>query len=191
MAKRLAVVLIEKFADWEHGFLTAALRDFFGGEVRFYTPGGATVTSEGGMRAAADGALESLAPDAFDALAVIGSGLWMKEGAPDIAPLVQAADEAGRLIGFICGATVAAARAGVLDARAHTSNDADTPKKAAAYQGDAHYRDVKHAVRDGNLITAPGFAPRSFAYEMLSALVPDQEKYLGFFKEELTAETFS
>ena len=190
MTKRLAVILIEKFADWEHGFMTSALRDFFGGEVKFYTPGGTTVTSEGGMRAAADGAIEALTPDAFDALAVIGSGGWMGDAAPDISGIVQTADRAGRLIGFICGATVAAARAGLLDSRPHTSNDADTPKKATAYAGAAHYRDVPRAVRDGNLITAPGFAPRSFAYEMVSALVPDQEKYLGFFKQELTAEKF-
>lgn len=190
MPTRLAVILIEKFADWEHGFLTAAMRDFFGAEVRFYTPGGAGVTSEGGMRPTADGALEALTPDDFDGLAVIGSGAWMREGAPDISGLVRAADRAGRLIGFICGATVAAARAGLLDARPHTSNDSDTPKKAAAYQGATHYRDVPHAVRDGNLITAPGFAPRSFAYEMAAALVPNQEKYLGFFKQELQAEKF-
>ncbi|BCW90581.1 putative protease YdeA [Alphaproteobacteria bacterium SO-S41] len=190
MPTRLAVILIEKFADWEHGFLTSALRDFFGAEVRFYTPGGATVTSEGGMRAAADGAVETLTPDAFDGLAVIGSGVWMKDGAPDISALVQSADKAGRLLGFICGGTIAAARAGLLDNRPHTSNDADTPKKSSAYHGASHYRDVPHAVRDSNLITAPGFAPRSFAYEMVAALVPGEKKGLGFFKQELTAEKF-
>ena len=190
MTTRLAVILIDKFADWEHGFLTSALRDFFNGEVKFYTPGGVSVTSEGGMRAAADAAITALDSANYEALAVIGSGVWMKDGAPDIAPQVQAADRAGRLLGFICGATAAAARAGLLNGRAHTSNDADTVKKASAYTGAAHYRDVPHAVRDGNLVTAAGYAPRSFAFEMLSALLPGEAKNLGYYKQELTAEKF-
>lgn len=191
MPVRLAVILVDRFADWEHGFLTAPVRDFFQGEVRFQTPGGRTVTSEGGMRALADGAIETLTPSDFDALAVIGSSAWFGGDAPDITALVQAADRAGRVVGFICGATLAAARAGLLDARAHTSNDAATLSKAATYRGAAHYCDVRRAVRDGNLISAPGFAPRSFAYEMVAALYPAESTNLGYLKAELTAEDFA
>ena len=191
MTKTLAVILIDRFADWEHGFLTAPLRDFLGGTVRFYTPDGSPVTSEGGMRAAADGAFDALKPGAYDALAVIGSGLWMKDGAPDIAPIVQAADKAQKLTGFICGATAAAARAGLLNARAHTSNSLQTLTKVAAYAGQAHYTDVPHAVADGHIVTAAGFAPRSFAFRMLEILLPDDAKNLGYYKDELTAEQFA
>lgn len=191
MPKTLAVILIDRFADWEHGFLTAPIRDFFNGIVRFYSPDGAPVSSEGGMRAAADGAFADLTPDGYDALAVIGSGVWMSDNAPDIAPIVQAADKAARLTGFICGATAAAARAGLLDARAHTSNSLDTLKANPAYRGEAHYRDVPLAVRDGHIVTAAGYAPRSFAFEMLQALLPDESRNLGFYKQELTAERFA
>ncbi|MFO1236030.1 MAG: DJ-1/PfpI family protein [Alphaproteobacteria bacterium] len=191
MPVRLAVLLIDRFADWEHGWLTAPVRDFFRGQVTFHTPGGRTVASEGGMRALADGAIETLTPDDFDGLAVIGSSQWFGEDAPDIAALVRAADGAGRTLGFICGATLAAARAGLLDSRAHTSNEAATLAKAAAYRGADRYRDVRHAVRDGNLVTAGGFAARSFAYEMTAALYPDEAVNVGYLKAELTAESFS
>lgn len=191
MSTTLAVILIDRFADWEHGFLTAPIRDFFGGTVRFFTPDGAPVSSEGGMRAVADGAFADLGPDAYNALAVIGSAVWMSDAAPDIGPIVRAADAAGRLTGFICGATAAAARAGLLDARAHTSNSRDTLKAVAAYRGEPHYRDVPHAVRDGHIVTAAGFAPRSFAFEMLQALLPGEARNLGYYKQELTAERFA
>lgn len=191
MSKTLAVILIDRFADWEHGFLTAPIRDFFNGTVRFYTPDGSPVASEGGMRAVADGGFDALNPDGYDALAVIGSGLWMKDGAPDIAPIVQAADKAGRLTGFIYGATAAAARAGLLNARAHTSNSLETLTSVPAYNGAAHYQNVPHAVADGHLVTAAGFAPRSFAFRMLEILLPEEAKTLGYYKDELTAERFA
>jgi putative intracellular protease/amidase len=190
MAPTIAVILIDRFADWEHGFLTAPIRDFFNGTVRFYTPNGGAVTSEGGMRAEADAGFDALNPDIYDALAVIGSGLWMKDGAPDISALAQASDRAGRLTGFICGGTAAAARAGLLDTRAHTSNSLETLTAIPAYSGKAHYQDVPRAVRNGNLVTAAGFAPRSFAFEMLQALLPGETKNLGYYKDELTAERF-
>jgi putative intracellular protease/amidase len=190
MPKRLAVVLIDRFADWEHGFLTSATRDFFGGEVRFYTPGGETVTSEGGMRPLADGAIASLDVKDFDALAVIGSSQWDKDGAPDVSALLGAADRAGRVLGFICKGTLAAARAGLLDARAHTSNSLETLRAAPAYRGEAHYQRVPHAVRAGHVITAAGTSPRTFAFEVASALFPEQTRELGWMRAELGAERF-
>lgn len=191
MTKRLAVILIDRFADWEHGFFTSAIRDFFGGEVRFYTPGGADMTSEGGMRARADGPLDRLTPADFDALAVIGSGVWMGETPPDISELLRNADIAGKFIGIICGATLTAARAGLLDTLPHTSNSLETLQKAPEYRGAGHYQNVAHAVRAGNVITAAGFSPRSFAYEMVAALYPHETTNLGYFKQELMAEQFA
>lgn len=191
MTKKLAVILIDRFADWEHGHVTAPVRDFFAGEVRFFTPGGQDATSEGGMRARADGALEDLAPGAFDALAVIGSGVWMGENPPDISDLLLAADREGAVIGAICGATLAVARSGLLNDRPHTSNSLKTLQKAQAYRGAGHYLDVQHAVRSGNVITAAGFAPRSFGYEMVAALYPNEETNLGYLRQELTAESFA
>jgi putative intracellular protease/amidase len=190
MSKRLAVVLIDRFADWEHGFLTAATQDFFGGIVRFYSPGGGEVASEGGMRPRADGAIESLCVEDFDGLAVIGSSRWDATDAPDIGALLRDADRVGRIVGLICKGTLAGARAGLLDARPHTSNSLETLQASPAYRGASHYQGVPHAVRAGHIVTAAGTSPRSFAFEMATALFPDRTKELGWMREELAAERF-
>lgn len=184
MAKRLAVILIDKFADWEHGYLTSTLRDFLGGTVGFYTPMGADVTSEGGMVARSSGRIDDLSPSDFDALAVIGSSVWSTKDAPDIAKLVELADKSKKIVGFICQGTLAAARAGLLDERPHTSNDADTPKMVATYQGAAQYLETPRAVRDGNLITSAGSSPVTFAVEILVALHPEREKDIRWLESE-------
>ena len=188
MSKKFAVILIDQFADWEHGILTSTLRDWLKGEVTFHTPGGAEVTSEGGMRAASDGSIDDLKPADFDALAVIGSGKWSKPGAPDISDMLISADKSHKLLGFICQGTLAAARAGLLDTRPHTSNDGDTPKMVPTYQGAAHYLDTPRAVRSDNIVTASGLAPVTFAIEMLAALYPDKEKELATFRADLARE---
>ena len=190
MSRHLAVLLIDRFADWEHGFLTAATQDFFGGRVRFYTPGAATMTSEGGMRPATDGAIESLRVGDFDGVAVIGSSQWDADAAPDISALLREADRAERVVGMICKGTLAGGRAGLLDGRPHTSNSLETLQKSPAYRGAPHYQTVPHAVRAGHVITAAGTAPRSFAFEMASALFPDRTKELGWMRAELGAERF-
>jgi putative intracellular protease/amidase len=190
MTKRLAVILIDRFADWEHGFLTAATQDFFGGRARFYTPRGLDVTSEGGMRPRPDGAIESLGVDDFDGLALIGSSQWDADTAPDVGALLRDADRAKRILGLICKGTLAGARAGLLDARPHTSNSLETLQKSPAYRGASSYQAVPHAVRAGHLITAAGTSPRSFAFDMASALFPDNTKELGWMRAELGAERF-
>jgi putative intracellular protease/amidase len=190
MSKRLAVLLIDRFADWEHGLLTAATQDFFNGRVRFYTPGGAEMTSEGGMRPRADGPIESLRVDDFDGLAVIGSSRWDLDDAPEISALLREADRAERIVGLICKGTFAGGRAGLLDARPHTSNSLETLQKSPVYRGASHYQTVPHAVRAGHVITAAGTSPRSFAFEMASALFPDKTEELGWMRQELGAERF-
>jgi putative intracellular protease/amidase len=191
VAMHLAVLLIEGFADWEHGHLTAPVREFFDGRVTFHTPGGGRVVSVGGMRVETDGAAENLSADAFDALAVIGSANWFEAGAPDLATLYRAVDAAEKPLGFICGATLAAARAGLLNVRPHTSNNLDTLKKTAAYKGEAHYRDVPRAVRDGRLVTAAGECARSFALEMAQLMFAGQDEQLGWMRYELTREVMA
>ena len=187
----LAVLLIEGFAYWEHGHLTAPVREFFDGRVTFHTPGGGRVTSSGSRRVETDEAAESLSADAFDALAVIGSANWFEDGAPDLAALYRAVDAAGKPLGFICGATLAAARAGLLNDRPHTINSLDTLKKTPAYKGEARYQDVPRAVRSGHLVTAAGECARSFALEMAQLMFAGKDEQLGWMRYELTREVIA
>lgn len=187
----LAVLLIDSFADWEHGHLTAPVREFFDGRVTFHTPGGGVVTSVGGMQVVTDEPAETLAAGGFDALAVIGSARWFEEGAPDLSALYRAVDAAEKPLGFICGATLAAARAGLLNERPHTSNNADTLTKTPAYTGAALYQDVPRAVRSGHLVTAAGECARSFALEMAQLMFAGKDEQLGWMRWELTREVIA
>ena len=176
MSERIAVLLNEAFADWEVGYLTASARDFLGGEVKYFTPHGKEVTSEGGLRAASDGRFDEVDAGKFGAIIVCGSGKWAEEKPHDISALLKEANEKKRIIGVICAGTLTAARAGLFDDRSHTSNGAKwLAENAATYRGASKYRDVNEAVVDGNLISAPGSAPASFARAVLTALFPTHE----------------
>jgi putative intracellular protease/amidase len=173
---RLAIVLIDQFADWEPALLAANARTDFGDEVRWLSPGGHVVRSMGGLSTRVDGDVEDFEPPHADALVIIGSPRWEADDSPVITPVVRIAADAGLIIGGICGATLALARAGLLDTRAHTSNGlAYLQQHAAGYHGAAHYRDVPQAVSDQRVISASGLAPATFSAEVLKALHPDKE----------------
>ncbi len=171
--KRIAIVLIDEFADWEVGLFAAAARAWLGAEIRHYTPGGKPVRSMGGLTVTPEAALETLAVGDFDALAIIGSSGWEKDDAPDLGAVIREALEAGRPVGAICGATLAAARSGVLAERQHTSNaKAYLTDHVEEYDG-TRYVDTPKAVIDGNLVTAPGSAPDTFAAAMIGLIWPE------------------
>ena len=47
--------------------------------------------------------------------------------------------------------------------------------------GEAHFRDVPHAVTDGSLVTAPGTAPLSFACAAALLVLPDKRTEIEAF----------
>jgi putative intracellular protease/amidase len=171
--KRIAIVLVDEFADWELGLFAAAARAWLGARVDHYTPGGRVVRSMGGLSVTPEAALEKLSVEDLDALAVIGSSAWETDAAPDVGPIIRAALSAGRPVGAICGGTLAAARAGVLQERRHTSNAADYVRDHVPDYDGTLYVDTPRAVIDGGLVTAPGSAPASFATGLIGLIWPD------------------
>lgn len=172
-AKRVAIVLLDGFSDWEIGLFAAAARAWIGATVRHVTPGGAPVRSMGGLVVASDGAVEALAPGDHDALLLIGSSAWESPEAPDLRDVIADDLAAGRPVGAICGGTVALARAGLLRGRRHTSNAPDYLSGLVPdYGGAETYRDTPRAVVDGSLVTAPGTAPVSFAAALVDLIWP-------------------
>jgi len=190
---RIAFVLIDPFADWEPALLAAGAKDDFGDTVRWLTPGGAPVRSMGGLTVQPDGAAEAFDPSEADALVLIGSPTWQTAQAPDVSAVVRRAWDAGLVVAGICGATLALARAGLFDTRAHTSNGLDyLQHHLPGYRGAAHYRDGARAVVDGRLVSAGGLAPASFATEVLNLLHPDKAEAIArsealFAREHLAA----
>jgi putative intracellular protease/amidase len=122
----------------------------------------------GGLRVLPDIAVAELEPDAGDLLVLPGSEMWDAGGGGDFADAAARFLNAGVPVAAICGATAGLARAGLLDARAHTSAAAEY-LAATGYAGGARYVDDR-AVVDGDLITAGPQSPVQFARAVLARL---------------------
>lgn len=187
MATAVHVLVFDGFADWEPAFALAELRRSGGLEVVTLGFGRAPVTSMGGLRVLPQGSLADLRPDAVRLLLLPGGDLW--EGAYPRAELeraLQALRALGVPVAAICGATLALARAGLLDDRTHTSNEPGYLERLAPeYRGSAFYVEVL-AVRDRGVITASGLGPTEFAREIFEELgvfgAEDRDLWYQLFK---------
>ncbi|MCR9123455.1 MAG: DJ-1/PfpI family protein [Phyllobacteriaceae bacterium] len=187
--KRIALVLIDAFADWEYGLVAASAVAWFGCSLTVLTSGGRDVISMAGVRATAGDAIEEADADRFEAVLLIGSDGWAAGAALEADGLARAVHDRGGTAGAICGGTVAFARSGLLDGRAHTSNGAAWLREAAgAYAGADCYRDTPAAVSDDRVITAPGTAPATFAIAVLQSLFPDREEQIAEMRAMMAAE---
>ena len=165
------------WADWEAGTVLGMLREHFGAQVCIATPDGGPQTSIGGVRAAADAAFSEIGPEDAEVFLVIGSDAWTGFQDQGFFALLREALAGGAIVGAICAGTVAAARAGLFDGRAHTSNGRDwLAKTAPGYVGAEGYVDTPKAVCDGRLVSAPGTAPGTFSSQILRLVAPKHSK---------------
>jgi putative intracellular protease/amidase len=170
-----AVLMPSGAADWEYGPVLPVLRYFFGFDIRTATAEAGAATTIGGLRIEGDTLFDTADIEGADVVVLIGSDTWQPAGDPALENRLKARAQAGRPIGAICGATLVLARAGVLDDRPHTSNALGFLKEnAPEYRGEARYRDVAHAVSDGQIVTASGAAPASFACAVAAAVRPER-----------------
>ncbi len=164
-------------ADWEYGFLAAELntgRYFMerGARLEFKAAslGPGPVRTMGGLRLLPDILLDEVEASACSLLILPGGDSWLD---PMHAPAIDKARaflKEGIPVAAICGATLALAQAGMLDDRAHTSNDLGYLKAVCpGYRGEAHYSG-EPALSDRGLITASGIAPVEFTRCLLESL---------------------
>jgi len=171
MGPAVHVLVFDGFADWEPAFALAELRRAGGFEVVTLGFGPGAVRSMGGLQVVPDRVLDDLEPTAVRLLILPGGDLWENSyPRAEIERVLRALRAAGVPIAAICGATLAVARAGLLDDRAHTSNEQDyLEKNAPEYRGASRYVDAL-AVRDRGLITASGVGPVDFARQIFEEL---------------------
>jgi transcriptional regulator GlxA family with amidase domain len=172
--KTVGFVFVDRFADWEFGFLSASVGEWFGGKTVSISPQGEAVRSIAGFRLTPDRGVEPEQNQELDAIAVIGSDTWA-ESPPDVAPLLRSVAERGGVVGGICAGTLALARAGLFENAAHTSNEeAWLNHVLPDYPGRKNYRQLGHAIADGRIVSAPGSAPGTFAATFLATLFPEK-----------------
>ena len=187
--KRIALVLIEAFADWEYGLVAASAVAWFGFSLTVLTPGGGLVTSMAGLTMTSGGSLEAADAGDFDAVVLIGSDGWADGAAPEAATLARAVHAQGGTVGAICGGTAAFARAGLLEGRDHTSNGEKWLRDTVGdYAGADRYHDTPAAVCADRIVTAPGTAPTTFAIAVLKSLLPGGEEQVAEMRAMMAAE---
>lgn len=183
------IIVADGFADWEPGYALAEIRRSGGLAVTTVGFTTASVTSMGGLRVLPDIALADVQAAGARLFMLPGGDLWEDETAYPRAQLERVLlrlRENDIPIAAICGATVAVARAGLLDDRRHTSNAKDyLIEKAPEYRGVALY-EPELAVRDRGVITASGLGPVEFAREVFAELEvfspADRALWFGMFK---------
>jgi len=177
------------WADWEAGQVLAALRGYYGVQIEIATPDGEPQTSTGGVLAAADYKFADPVLSDADVFLLIGSDAWVDYKDDALFGLLRQALADGKIVGAICAGTVAAARAGLLAGRAHTSNDRDwLAKTAPDYLGADRYVDTPKAVADGKLVTAAGSSPVTFSAAICRLVAPEagdkHDEYVAMFARE-------
>ncbi len=180
------------WADWEAGPVLAALREYYGVQIEIATPNGEPQTSIGGVLAASDYRFTDPVLADADVFLLIGSDAWPGYRDAAFDGLLRQAHADGKIVGAICGATVAVARAGLLAGKAHTSNDAEwLAGHAPDYAGIERYVDTPRAVTDGRLVTASGLAPVTFSAAVARLVAPEagdkHDEYVALFAREFTA----
>ena len=173
MTARVHVLVFDGFADWEPAYALAELRRSGHHEVVAVGFGPQPVTSMGGLRVLPDRTPGDVRGEEVRLLIAPGGDLWEREDAyprAELEALFARVLSAERPIAAICGATLALARARLLDERRHTSNaPAYLSEAVPAYGGAAQYvPDL--AVRDKGIITASGLGAVEFAREIFAEL---------------------
>lgn len=173
MPTRVHVLVFDGFADWEPSYALAELRRSANYEVVSVGFTAEEVTSMGGLRVRPDRVLADVRAEEVRLLILPGGDMWEREDAYPGAALEALVGEIvglGQPVAAICGATVAMARAGLLDDRRHTSNmPSYLSELAPSYRGASLYEPAL-AVRDRGIVTASGLGAVEFAREIFAEL---------------------
>ena len=166
--------VFDGMADWEAAYAVAAINNpQFQSEPGRYcvvtaAASLAPVTTMGGVRIEPDVTLDAIASESSAMLILPGGSSWENGGNAEALALAARFIAVGVPVAAICAATLALARAGLLDHLKHTSN-AREYLISSGYRGTAFYCGAP-AVTDKKVITATGLAPVDFAREIFKAL---------------------
>ncbi len=196
MEVKVYLYVLDALADWEIGYITAELHS-----GRFLRKDAAVsllrtgkslsgVVSMGGVPLVPQVPLGEVSFSGDDVLVLPGGDGWMTESHDELVSLLPDLASRGTLLAGICAGTVPLARAGLLNARKHTSVAREFLEAVCPeYSGGTLYADAS-AVRDGRLITATGVAPLEFSRELFAEMaVMKPETLENWYLLHKTGET--
>ncbi|MGA8086260.1 MAG: type 1 glutamine amidotransferase family protein [Terracidiphilus sp.] len=172
--RNVHLFVFDSMADWEAAFAIAGINNpqfqRTPGQFRVVTVGSTTkpITTVGGVRILPDIGLSEIDPNQSAILILPGGDQWERYGNIEAIQVARTLFVEAVPIAAICGATLALARAGMLDDFHHTGNSREY-LAASGYRGGSFYCDAP-AVTDEGVITASGIAPIEFAREIFRTL---------------------
>lgn len=149
--KKIAILTADWFEESEVLYPQFRLKGE-GAEVKTFSFGGNPVKGKGGLGPIpVDGNVADIEINDFDAFVIPGGfAPDMVRRSPEALALVQAADKAGKPLGFICHGLWVAVSAGILQGRTVTAVPVIKPEVENA---GANWSEER-AIADGNLVTA-------------------------------------
>jgi putative intracellular protease/amidase len=160
--------LLDKYADWEVGYLASRLNVNLDWEVKTVSlQKDTSISSMGGFRTLIDYHVDDLPMDA-DLLVLIGGNCWGLENIK-LSQLIDHFLKQGTCVAAICGAVDFLARYGHLNRFKHTGNTSYLWADYENYRNQTEFLS-EQVVVDRNLITANGTAAIEFSEQILKTL---------------------
>ena len=187
--KKVVFIILDKFANWELAYLSAALGEKQLGTEQYSILYASTdkevKTSIGNLKALPDLSIWEI-PEDISALIFIGAeGSWhnlSKEQTAQLVTLAERVKAKGKVLGAICDSTRFCAVNGLLNNVKHTTNTFDEIKDAPLYtNGENFVLTANEAVSDQKVVTAKGDSALHFAVSVLRALGDVPEENIQFF----------
>jgi len=174
---KIYLYVLNTLADWEISHLIAEINSGRFLKKNIETPKiikvGNNLTpiiTMGGLEITPDIDVQNINLENGDLIVLPGGNTWQNEENQEIIKIIHKKLDMNITVAAICGATTALAETGMLDNRKHTSNGKGFLEMMCKnYKGKDFYED-KLAVVDNNLITATGFAPLEFTYEIIKKM---------------------
>jgi putative intracellular protease/amidase len=173
-SRNVHLFVFDSMADWEASFAIAGINNpqlqREPSPYRIVTAGSTPkpVTTMGGLRILPETTLSEIDPNQSAMLILPGGDRWEFGNNLEAIELARVFFVESVPVAAICAATLALARAGMLDDFHHTSNSREY-LASSGYRGGSFYCDVP-AITDEGVITASGIAPVEFAREIFRSL---------------------
>ena len=187
--KKIIFIILDKFANWELAYLSAALGEKQLGTEQYTVLYASTdkevKTSIGNLKALPYLSIWEI-PEDISALIFIGAeGSWhnlSKEQTAQLVNLARKIKANGKALGAICDSARFCAVNGLLNDVKHTANIFDEIKDAPLYtNGENFVLTTNEAVSDQKVVTAKGDSALHFAVSVLRALGDLPEENIQFF----------
>jgi len=174
---KIYLYVLNTLADWEISHLITEINSGRFLKKSIETPKIIKVGNDltpiitmGGLEITPDIDVHNINLENGDLIVLPGGNTWQNEENQEIIKIIHKKLDMNITVAAICGATTALAETGILDNRKHTSNGKGFLEMMCKnYKGKDFYED-KLAVVDNNLITATGFAPLEFTYEIIKKM---------------------